>query len=107
MATEAYRTRLPPSVFRLPVEKIREGYYTDAYFNYTKQLLEEEDRHPRVTMQVFQKKESVLGGIDEAIAVLKLCSGREEDGGWRDGWDQLEVNALHEGDEVSPQETVM
>ena len=27
-------------------------------------------------MQVFQKKDSLLGGIDEAIAVLKLCSGR-------------------------------
>ena len=27
-------------------------------------------------MQVFQKQDSVLGGIDEAIAVLKLCSGR-------------------------------
>ena len=26
-------------------------------------------------MQVFQKHESVLGGIDEAIAVLKLCAG--------------------------------
>ena len=30
------RVRLPPSVFRLPVEKIREGYYSDAYFNLTK-----------------------------------------------------------------------
>src|SRR3954454_13234374 len=107
MASQAERQRLDPTVFRLPVERIRSGYYSDAYFNYTKQLLEEEDRHPRVTMQVFQKKESVLGGIDEAIAVLKLCSGREQDGGWRGGWDQLEVNALHEGDEVAPQETVM
>ena len=49
-------------------------------------------------MQVFQKHESVLGGIDEAIAVLKLCS---------QDWDQLEVQALHEGDEVAPYETVM
>jgi nicotinate phosphoribosyltransferase len=69
MATEAYRTRLAPSVFRLPVERIREGYYSDAYFNYTKQLLEEQGRCPTVTMQVFQKQRSVLGGIDEAIAV--------------------------------------
>jgi nicotinate phosphoribosyltransferase len=58
-------------------------------------------------MQVFQKKQSVLGGIDEAIAVLKLCSGREEDGEWISGWDQLEVCALHEGDEIAPHETVM
>ena len=69
------RQRLDPEVFRLPVEKIREGYYTDAYFNFTKQLLEDEGRHPNVVMQVFQKKQSVLGGVDEALAVLKLCSG--------------------------------
>src|SRR2546421_3207349 len=95
MATQAERERLDPSVFRLPVERIRSGYYSDAYFNYTKELLEEEGRHPQVTMQVFQKDESVLGGIDEAVAILKLCSGREEDGEWRDGWDHLTVHALH------------
>jgi nicotinate phosphoribosyltransferase len=89
------------------VERIREGYYSDAYFNFAKQLLEEEDRHPRVTMQVFQKHESLLGGIDEAIAVLKQCSGHQVDGGWEEGWDALEVHALREGDEISPFETVM
>jgi nicotinate phosphoribosyltransferase len=99
MATEAgRRTRLDPGVFRLPVERIRAGYYSDAYFNFTRQLLQERGDHPRVTMQVFQKRRSVLGGIDEAIAVLKLCS---------DDWDALEVHALHEGDEIAPMETVM
>ena len=33
------RQRLDPSVFRLPVDKLRSGYYTDAYFNFTKELL--------------------------------------------------------------------
>ena len=99
MATQAgRRARLNPSVFRLPVERIREGYYSDAYFNFTRQLLQELGRHPRVTMQVFQKRTSILGGIDEAIAVLKLCS---------DDWEQLEVHALYEGDEIGPMETVM
>ena len=46
---------MAPSVFRLPVEKIRDGYYSDAYFNLTKQLLEADDHHPRVLMQVFQR----------------------------------------------------
>ena len=90
--------RLDPGVFRLPVERIREGYYSDAYFNFTRQLLRERGDHPHVTMQVFQKRESVLGGIDEAVAVLKLCSH---------DWDALEVRALHEGDEIAPMETVM
>jgi len=107
MTEASYKTRLPPSVFRLPVDKIRQGYYTDAYFNFTKQLLEEEDIHPQVTMQVFQKRDAVLGGIDEAIAVLKQCSGRSVEGAWQSGWEQLEVQALHEGDEVGPWESVL
>jgi nicotinate phosphoribosyltransferase len=102
------RRRLSPGVFRLPVEKIRDGYYSDAYFNHTKTLLEADDHHPRVLMQVFQRKESVLGGIDEAIAILKQCSGhRGEDGRWVNGFKDLEVHALHEGDEIAPWETVM
>jgi nicotinate phosphoribosyltransferase len=108
MATQAStRRRLDPAIFRLPVGRIRHGYYSDAYFVFTKQLLEDEDYHPRVTMQVFQKHDSVLGGIDEAIAILKLGSGREQDGEWTFGWDELEVYALHEGDSIAPRETVM
>src|SRR3954451_24216297 len=98
MATEA-RTRLPPSVFRLPVERIREGYYSDAYFNYTKRLLEEQGRCPSVTMQVFQKQEAVLGGIHEGTAELPEPAGHRADGGWVVGWEVVEVQALQEGDE--------
>jgi nicotinate phosphoribosyltransferase len=101
-------TRLDPAIFRLPVERIRDGYYSDAYFVHTKTLLESEDLHPRVTMQVFQKHDSLLGGIDEAIAILKLCSGRRDpEGGWIGCWPDLIVHALNEGDPVSPHETVM
>ncbi len=101
------RERLQPDVFRLPVERLRDGYYSDAYFNVTKQLLEQEGHHPHVLMQVFQKRRSILGGIDEAIAVLKECSGRSGDGGWEPGWGELEVRALYEGDDISPWETVI
>ncbi len=96
--SSATRERLSPEVFRLPVERIRAGYYSDAYFNFTRQLLRELDRHPHVTMQVFQKHRSYLGGVDEAVAVLKLCS---------DDWDALEVHALHEGDAIAPMEPLM
>jgi nicotinate phosphoribosyltransferase len=98
MAVETRGKRLPPEIFDLPVEKIREGYYTDEYFNRTRQVLLEDNRHPRVVMQVFQKKDSLLAGIDEAIAVLKLCS---------DDWEGMTVHALYEGDPISPWETVM
>jgi nicotinate phosphoribosyltransferase len=101
------RARLDPAIFRLPVDRIRAGYYSDAYFVHTKSLLEAEGRHPHVTMQVFQKQDSVLGGIDEAIAILKLCSGRQTAGGWIDGWPQLSVHAFCEGDRIAAHETVM
>jgi nicotinate phosphoribosyltransferase len=104
----ATRERLSPDVFRLPVERLREGYYSDNYFNLTKDLLERDDRHPRVVMQAFQKTRSMLGGIDEAIAILRQCAGRHApDGTWIGGWDDLEVRALHEGDEIEPWEPVL
>ena len=33
------RTRLDPAIFDLPVEKMRAGWYTDAYFNHTRATL--------------------------------------------------------------------
>ncbi len=100
--------RLSPESFNLPVDEIRRGFYTDVYFYRTKAVLEKLGRHPRVVMQVFQKKDAWLGGIDEAIASLKLCSGHFDGGGnWADGWDRLEVRALRDGDRISPYETVM
>ena len=92
------RDRLPPEIFDLPVEKMREGYYADAYFNHARATLLQDDRHPRVVLQIFQKKSAWLGGMDEAIAILKLCSY---------DWDELTVHALHDGDRIEPWETVM
>ena len=92
------RKRLPPEIFELPVEKMREGYYTDAYFNHARATLLEDARRPRVVMQVFQKHDSYLGGMDEAIAILKLCA---------QDWDELTVHALYDGDRISPYESVM
>src|SRR5689334_7814443 len=101
------RNRLDPAIFRLPEVRIREGYYSDAYFNFTKELLEAENHRPRVLMQVFQKRESLLGGIDEAVAIIRRCAGQYSDGRWVDGWDELDVHALYEADEIAPMETVM
>ena len=98
MAVRTERKRLPPEIFELPVEKMREGYYTDAYFNHARAALLADGRHPRVVMQVFQKKHAVLGGMDEAIAILKLCA---------DDWDELTAHALYDGDEIAPWETVL
>jgi nicotinate phosphoribosyltransferase len=100
--------RLSSAVFQLPIERIRDGYYSDQYFNLTKELLEADDRHPHVVVQVFQKHDALLGGIDEAIAVLRECAGRRDaDGVWEPGWDALKVTALDEGDAIAPHEPVL
>ncbi len=106
------RPRLSPDVFALPVDQLRRGYYSDAYFNTTKAVLEANDMHPRVLMQVFQKRpRAVLGGMDEALAVLRTAAGRfvgsGADAEWRPGWDELVVEALYDGDEVAAWETVL
>lgn len=94
----ARRKRLDPTIFNLPVEKMRSGYYSDKYFVRAREVLLADEHHPRVLMQVFTKSHAYLGGVDEAIAILKLCA---------DDWKQLEVRALYDGDEVAPWETVM
>ncbi len=102
------RGRLDPAIFNLPVEKMRDGYYSDVYFNRAREILAADGYHPRVRMQVFQRGSSVLCGIDEALAILKLCSGiRAPGGSWRDGWNELTVRALYDGDAIAPFETVM
>ena len=98
MPSKPRKERLSPEVFDLPVEKMRAGWYTDAYFNHARAALLADGRHPRVVVQVFQKKDAWLGGVDEAIAILRLCS-EEPDG--------LTIRALHDGDRLEPWETVL
>lgn len=93
--------RLDPHIFQLPVEKMRSGYYSDKYFVRAREVLLADGHNPTVTMQVFTKKRAWLGGVDEAIAILKLCLTE----GYR--WEDLEVYALRDGDQVEPWETVM
>jgi nicotinate phosphoribosyltransferase len=92
------KQRLSPEVFDLPVEQMRAGWYTDAYFNHARATLLADGRHPRVVVQVFQKNSAWLGGMDEAIAILKLCSHDPE---------RLTIRALRDGDRIEPWEPVL
>jgi nicotinate phosphoribosyltransferase len=92
------RKRIDPTLFSLPVEQIRVGTYSDAYFNSARAALRAEGREARVTWQLSVRRDGWLGGIDEAVALLKLCS---------DDFAALEVHALYEGDRVEAWETVM
>lgn len=74
------RERLRPETFRLPVEKIRAGYKSDIYFARTKLILEQDRRHDRVTMQVFQKHpQAVIVGTDHTLAILHTGTGHYRD----------------------------
>jgi nicotinate phosphoribosyltransferase len=104
----ATKTRLPSEVFDLPIDKIRSGWYSDAYFNHPQKVLVRDAHRPRVLVQVFQRGSSVLGGVDEAIATLRECAGLvRDDGTWEPGWEDLVVHALYDGDEISPWESVL
>lgn len=92
------RRRLDPAIFHLPVQKMAEGYYSDKYFVRAREVLQADRHRPTVVMQVFGKTSAYIGGIDEAIAILKLCST---------SWEDLEVRALYDGDPIEPWETVL
>lgn len=92
------RKRLDPALFQLPVEAIREGHFTDAYFLRARDILRAEGRSPRVLSQVTCKSGGLVAGIDEVVAILKLCA---------DDWNALAVHALYEGDRADPWDTVL
>ncbi|TVP47556.1 MAG: nicotinate phosphoribosyltransferase [Gemmatimonadales bacterium] len=87
--------------FDLPVQRIRAGHYSDRYFVRAREILEAEGRDPVVTMQFFQKRDAVLAGTDEALAILRRCLSHGFD------WKHLEVRALREGDRLEPREPAL
>ena len=92
------RKRIDPSAFQLPVDDIKGGAYTDAYFIRAREVLRQDKRIPTVVMQFTGKDEGWVSGIDEAIALLKLCA---------DDWSALTVQALYEGDHYESWDTVL
>ncbi len=90
--------RLPPEVFDIPVKKIKSGWYSDKYFVRTRTILKKDHNHNHVLMQVFARKPGIVCGLDEAIAILKLCADRP---------DELKIRALYDGDRIKAGETVM
>jgi nicotinate phosphoribosyltransferase len=92
------RKRLDPAVFNLPVDEIKRGFYTDSYFVRARDVLRQDKRSPNVVMQFSGKREGWLGGIDEAVAILKTCA---------DDWNALTVHALYEADRYESWDTVL
>ncbi|MDH3716001.1 MAG: quinolinate phosphoribosyl transferase [Gammaproteobacteria bacterium] len=70
---------IPTETFDIPVHEARRGYRSDAYFWRAKVALERADLKRSALVQVFQRKDAVLCGVDETLAILKLCTGYYRD----------------------------
>ncbi len=92
------KKRIDPALFELPAEQIKAGFFSDVSLNRSRDALRASGRKARVTWQVSAKRDGWLGGIDEAVAVLKVGS---------EDFAALDVHALYEGDRVEPWDTVL
>ncbi|MFQ5575894.1 MAG: nicotinate phosphoribosyltransferase [Anaerolineae bacterium] len=118
--------RLTNNVFKLDIERMRRGWYTDKYFiniaatlaklaaaNYQFQgkspRLEDQKLNPSklrtgdvwVEMQWFNRRQpmAVVAGIDKALSMLRHCTGYfDEDGTFVETWQTLKVAAVQDGD---------
>jgi nicotinate phosphoribosyltransferase len=67
--------RLHPKIFKVPIDRIRMGYYSDKYFTRYVEVLKKDNRHINVLYQYFPRKDCVVVGIDEALAILRFGTG--------------------------------
>jgi nicotinate phosphoribosyltransferase len=122
------RRRLPAPVFKLDVERMREGWYSDKYFiNIAMTLGELAAQGYRfggtapdlsdldvdlknvdvgsieVEMQWFPRRQpsTVVVGVDKALAMLSECTGYFDEGGrFVNTFDSMEVWAVQDGTEA-------
>lgn len=92
------KKRLDINAFDFPIDKLKTGYYADKYFLRAAEILNKDSYNPTVLMQVFQRGNVRLCGLDESIALLRRCAHNPE---------KLKIRALHDGDYATPWETVM
>lgn len=117
--------RLPPETFKLDVERMRRGWYSDKYFYNIVAVLAAlarqgyrfggvcpdlsdigvdianvETGNIHVEMQWFTRRKpmAVVVGVDKSLAMLRTCTGFfDNSGAWEDTYDALEVQAVQDG----------
>ena len=118
--------RLTNDTFKLDVERMRQGWYSDKYFENINRMLTAlaaegytyRGQYPNlpadfppeniavgdieVEMQWFTRRvgETIVVGVDKALAMLRHCTGYIRDGQFVDTSDKLEVWAIHDGNVV-------
>jgi nicotinate phosphoribosyltransferase len=114
--------RLTNEVFKLDVERMRRGWYSDKYFanilamlqgvseadGYQGEYARDIGQDPLglnvgdlvVEAQFFTRRQgkTVVVGVDKALSMLRHCTGYfDERGQWVETWADLQVTAVHDG----------
>ena len=92
------RKRVDPASFRLPVDQLKGGEFSDRFAFLAREVLPSARIQRKVMLQFTAKQHGWLSGIDEAVALLKLCV---------EDWNAVAVHALYEGDVLEPWDTVL
>ena len=91
-------SRLTNKTFQFD-SKLKEGFYSANYFLKSQKIVQENEPNHIVTMQWFQRRDdSMLCGIDEAIALIHTFAIHPE---------ELEIEALNDGDIINNMEPVL
>lgn len=116
------RQRLTQATFRLDMEGLRRGYYSDKYFENAVRILTElravgytfAGNSPRpipvnphrialgdlvVEAQIFNRRapRALVAGVDAALAMLRYATGYYEGDRFIETWRDLEVDAVEDG----------
>jgi len=118
--------RLTNETFKLDVERMRRGWYSDKYFENIMAMLaacaangyryagnfpnlhnvdlgDVDVGNLEVEMQWFTRRPgtTVVVGVDKALAMIRGCAGYFEGERFVETWDKLEVEAVHDGATVT------
>ena len=103
--------RLPIDTFQIDKERMVNGWYSDVYFRNISKILnqlsnegyefkEQDIGNIEVAIQIFPIRNPfcIVGGIDEALALLKSATGYwDDDGNFVNTFSELDVEACHDG----------
>ncbi len=121
------KKRLTDETFKLDIERMRSGWYTDKYFTNITIMLEQlaqekyqfqgnNQRIPlthqntpilngdiEVEMQWFTRRigDTIIVGVDKALSMIKHCSGYFKDGKFINSAENLQVWAVQDGCKIS------
>ncbi|MCR5506063.1 MAG: nicotinate phosphoribosyltransferase [Bacilli bacterium] len=91
-------SRLTNKTFQFD-ERLKEGFYSANYFLKSQKIVQQNEPNHIVTMQWFQRRDdSMLCGVDEAIALIHTFAIHPE---------ELEIEALNDGDIIQNMEPVL